>query len=80
MLTIWESQVEYIEQDGVVKAYGVVEQKDSTWGLSRVSHREIQPNYTYLYDDAGVGNGMCAYVLDTGIDDSHPVCIIIGRS
>ncbi|ATY58476.1 ase T precursor [Cordyceps militaris] len=62
--------VEYIEQDARVSINGWVTQPQSTWGLSRISHRaKTAKGYTY---DSSSGEGTCVYVIDTGIDDSHP--------
>lgn len=80
MLTF--TQVEYIEQDAVVKANlgefetlekkTYVTQSSSTWGLSRISHVTRQTSsYSYTYDDSA-GAGTCVYVIDTGISTTHP--------
>lgn len=48
-----------------------VTQKDAPWGLGRISHRaKGSTDYTY---DTSAGQGICVYVIDTGIEDSHPV-------
>lgn len=63
------AQVEFVEQDAV-KASGVTTQRGAPWDLGRISHRQPgSPTYVF---DAGAGAGTCAYVVDTGIDDSHP--------
>ncbi|RYP43606.1 hypothetical protein DL768_009838 [Monosporascus sp. mg162] len=44
------------------------------WGLARVSNYGKVPAtgpYTYKYNDAAAGQGVVAYVLDTGINDKH---------
>jgi subtilisin family serine protease len=44
------------------------------WGLARVSKYGKVPvtgPYTYKYNDAAAGQGVVAYVLDTGINDKH---------
>ncbi|KAG9193794.1 cerevisin [Alternaria panax] len=62
--------VEYIQQDAKVKAFEIVTQLNATWGLGRISH--IEPGQTtYLYDSTA-GQGTCAYVIDTGIETTHP--------
>ena len=50
-----------------------VTQKNATWGLQRVSaSRKVgSPPFTYKYDDKAAGEGVIAYVLDTGINDTH---------
>lgn len=48
---------------------GLVTQKDSTHGLSTISHR--QPGATeYVYDESA-GEGAIIYVIDSGIQISH---------
>lgn len=45
-------------------------QSPSTYGLGRISQRSPEiSSYTY---DSSAGTGTCAYVIDTGIDTSHP--------
>ncbi|OAA45371.1 oryzin precursor [Cordyceps fumosorosea ARSEF 2679] len=61
--------VEYIEQNHSMQAYSPVTQTSSTWGLSRISHRDAGKS-GYIYDSSA-GAGTCAYVVDSGIDDSH---------
>jgi subtilisin family serine protease len=62
--------VEYIEQDAIITLASYTEERDAPWGLGRISHR--QPgSTTYAYDDSA-GAGTCAYVIDTGVDASHP--------
>lgn len=50
-----------------------VEQSDAPWGLARLSHREKGSN-TYFYDDSA-GEGVCAYILDTGVYTEHAVSV-----
>ncbi|GAW24938.1 hypothetical protein ANO14919_145340 [Xylariales sp. No.14919] len=59
--------VEYIEHDAIVRASAT--QNNADWGLARLSN--TSPNSsTYTYDDTA-GEGVCAYVVDTGIDVDH---------
>ncbi|PHH66190.1 hypothetical protein CDD81_253 [Ophiocordyceps australis] len=62
-------QVDYIERDSLVSISAFTEQKDPPWGLSRISHWGASNKYVY-HDSAGAGT--CSYVIDTGIDASHP--------
>lgn len=63
-------QVEYVQPDVRMHAYGLVYQNPATWGLSRVSN--ILPlNSRYVFDESA-GEGTCAYVIDTGIYVDHP--------
>lgn len=66
--------VEYIEEDQVGSSGGYVTQKGAPWGLGRISHRKAGiTDYTY---DSSAGQGVCAYVTDSGVDEKHPVCLI----
>ena len=80
-------EVAYVEQDqtvhtqevvhGVDDAFAtsgdIVDQKGAPWGLARISHR---PRLTlgtfnkYIYDKHG-GEGVTAYVIDTGVNIEH---------
>jgi subtilisin family serine protease len=60
--------VAYVEQDSVVTIVTTT-QPNATWGLDRVDQRALPLNGTYSYDY--IGNGVRAYVIDTGILDSH---------
>lgn len=48
-------------------------QQHSSWGLNRISHRKNpgEDPLEYLYDEKG-GAGVNVYVMDSGIDVSHP--------
>ncbi|EJD40234.1 peptidase 1 [Auricularia subglabra TFB-10046 SS5] len=64
-----------ISQDGIYTVQG--EQTDAPWGLGRISSQtKISGstgalNYTYLYDDAGLGSGVDIYIVDTGVNINH---------
>ncbi|KAI1313610.1 subtilisin-like protease PR1K [Xylaria venustula] len=60
--------VDYIEHDAIVRAYAT--QSNADWGLARLSNTSPDSS-TYTYDDSA-GEGVCAYVVDTGIDVTHP--------
>ncbi|PNY28425.1 Cuticle-degrading protease [Tolypocladium capitatum] len=66
--------VEYIEQDAIVtKSEGsreYIQQHNATWALSRISHRKANSS-TYVYHRAA-GEGACAYIIDSGIEETHP--------
>ncbi|KAF2840346.1 secreted protein 2 [Patellaria atrata CBS 101060] len=62
--------VDYIEKDAIVTADTYVTQTGAPWGLARISHR-ARGFTTYVYDDSA-GAGTCAYIIDTGIQTSHP--------
>lgn len=59
--------VKYVEEDGVIDLYGTKVQEDATWGISRLSSRKNdQALDSYTYDPSG-GEGVTAYVVDTGV-------------
>ncbi|KAM3558151.1 hypothetical protein ARSEF4850_004740 [Beauveria asiatica] len=65
-----DPNVESIEQDAIVSINSIVNQTGAPWGLGRISHR-AKGNTTYAYDSSA-GEGACAYVIDTGVEDTHP--------
>ncbi|KAL1916862.1 uncharacterized protein VTP21DRAFT_5059 [Calcarisporiella thermophila] len=65
--------VAYVERDGVMRI-NIDTQSGAPWGLARISHREKLDQTSqdkYLYD-ANAGQGVTAYVIDTGIYVDHP--------
>ncbi|OAA35063.1 subtilisin-like protease PR1G [Metarhizium rileyi] len=62
--------VDYVEQNALIQAYGTVTQSQAPWGLARISHKRTGAS-KYIYDSKA-GAGTCAYVVDSGLDDSHP--------
>jgi len=63
--------VSFVERDQTVSASEL--QRNAPWGLSRLSHRESLTFRTYNkypYDDRA-GDGITAYVVDTGINIKH---------
>ncbi|KAK0733000.1 peptidase S8/S53 domain-containing protein [Lasiosphaeria miniovina] len=62
-------EVDYIEQDGIVRITEYVTQSNVPWGLARISHRATGAT-SYVYD-ASAGAGTCSYVIDTGIYVNH---------
>ncbi|OMH84827.1 Subtilisin-like protease [Zancudomyces culisetae] len=64
-------EVEYVEKDQVVYASDL--QSGAPWGLARVSQRAglTISNYDKYYHDPKGGNGVLAYVVDTGVNIEH---------
>jgi subtilisin family serine protease len=59
--------VEYIEADQEITIDAT--QSSATWGLDRIDQRNRPLSSTYTYNFTG--NGVTAYIIDTGIRTSH---------
>ncbi|KAJ6439562.1 RNAse P Rpr2/Rpp21/SNM1 subunit domain-containing protein [Purpureocillium lavendulum] len=66
----YHPEVEYVEKDTKMTTAAFKTQFNATWGLGRISSRYPGAN-TYVFDDSA-GEGTCVYVIDSGIDDTHP--------
>jgi len=64
-----EDRIVAIERDGLVQATGT-QQPTPSWGIDRIDQRSLPLNSTYTYTSSGVG--VAAYVIDTGIEMTHP--------
>ncbi|KAG0018404.1 hypothetical protein BGZ82_000453 [Podila clonocystis] len=62
-------EVAYVEQDAVMTIFGS-QSSPPSWGLTRVSQRSLQLSQPYVYNDAA-GEGVTAYVVDTGVYIDH---------
>ncbi|KAF9435050.1 hypothetical protein BGZ76_006975 [Entomortierella beljakovae] len=63
-------EVEYIEQDSILTAQAS-QVNPPSWGLVRISHRNLIGSPSeYLYH-VNAGQGVTAYVIDTGILTTH---------
>ncbi|KAF9968633.1 hypothetical protein BGZ65_012624, partial [Modicella reniformis] len=62
-------EVAYVEQDAIITIQGS-QSSSPSWGLPRVSQRDLNVAAPYLYNDAA-GLGITAYVVDTGITPTH---------
>lgn len=65
--------VEFVEEDQVVSIdfdpSTQANQSNATWGLDRIDQRDLPLNGSYNYDFDGTG--VTAYVIDTGVRNSH---------
>jgi len=62
--------VAFIEQDQIVSALGT--QTGAPWGLNRISSRDnVAAGASYTFPDTA-GEGIDAYIIDTGVLTSHP--------
>jgi len=59
--------VAYVEPDGYVSA--ITTETNATWGIDRVDQRGLPLDATYSY--GATGNGVNAYIIDTGIRTTH---------
>lgn len=60
--------VDYVAQNQVVKADAT--QTGATWGLDRIDQAALPLNGSYTYPDSA-GQGVTAYIIDTGVRISH---------
>jgi subtilisin family serine protease len=63
-----DPDVAYIEQDGIVNIETT--QSGATWGIDRIDQHNLPLSGTYTYTSTGAG--VTAYIIDTGIQTSHP--------
>jgi subtilisin family serine protease len=62
--------IAFIEQDQIATTLGT--QTGAPWGLNRISSRDRPgPGAVYTYPDSA-GEGVYAYVIDTGVLPTHP--------
>ncbi|MFC6090905.1 S8 family peptidase [Saccharothrix lopnurensis] len=66
--------VEYVEQDQVVRPYAT--QVNPPWNLDRIDQRALPLDRAYSY--TSTGRGTRAYVIDTGLNTTHPE--LVGRA
>lgn len=63
-----DPDVAYIEQDQVVRVSAT--QSGATWGLDRIDQHPRPLDGAYTYTNTGAG--VTAYIIDTGIETTHP--------
>ena len=63
-----DARVSRVEPDGIATAWTT--QSNATWGLDRIDQRSLPLSGTYSYTNTG--SGVTAYIIDTGIEISHP--------
>ncbi len=63
-----DPDVALVEENGVVSA-DTIQSSNVSWGLDRIDSRALSLNGKYVYDDTG--SGVHAYIVDTGIRQSH---------
>lgn len=64
-----DSNVLAVEPDRVRHLYALETQSNAPWGLASISHKSGNTT-DYVYDEAA-GEGGFAYIIDTGILDTH---------
>jgi len=63
--------VAYIEQDAKISAFqSCSQQTGATWGIDRVGERAVNLDGNYNYPSSS-GEGVDAYIVDTGININH---------
>src|SRR4029077_8152546 len=62
-----DPRVDYVEEVGVVGV--VATQTNATWGIDRIDQHTRPLSGTYTY--TSTGNGVTAYIIDTGIRITH---------
>jgi subtilisin family serine protease len=63
-----DPDVDYIEEDQEVSIDAT--QTGATWGIDRIDQRNRPLSGTYTY--TSTGSGVTVYIIDTGIQTSHP--------
>jgi len=63
-------EVDYVEAAQMMHASACSQQTNAIWGLTRVAQRKMELHGKFPYD-ATAGGGVDAYIIDTGILDTH---------
>ncbi|ORZ23883.1 peptidase S8/S53 domain-containing protein [Lobosporangium transversale] len=64
------NDVEYIEEDTMVWAWGMESESAPSWGLTRISQRILDLKKDYSYASTA-GAGVDVYVIDSGVYKDH---------
>jgi len=64
-----DPSVAYVEQDQIFHITDT--QQNPTWGLDRIDQRDLPGSTSYTYPSTA-GTGVTAYIVDTGLDTTHP--------
>jgi subtilisin family serine protease len=62
-----DPRVKFVEEDSMM--FATVTQSNPPWGLDRIGQRDLPLNHAYSY--TSTGNGVNAYIIDTGIRRTH---------
>lgn len=66
------TEVEFVEEDQIMVAKSLLTQtKVPSWGISRISQKSKNASLTSYFYDSSAGEGVTAYVIDTGINVDH---------
>ena len=63
-------KVQSIERDSEVTMFGFQSPAPS-WGLDRIDQRSLPLSGSFLYSESGKGEGVRAYIVDTGVLSTH---------
>ncbi|KAB8304118.1 hypothetical protein EYC80_003538 [Monilinia laxa] len=65
-----DPNIAYIEPNTLFSISTLTTQRQSPYGLARLSHRSAKSDGSYIYDSSS-GSGVTVYIIDTGIYTQH---------
>ena len=65
-----DPSVAYVQQNAVV-TIAATQDNPSSWGLDRIDQEALPLDNSFTYPDSA-GEGVTAYIIDTGIETEHP--------